>query len=112
VKLHWKAPMGGLTFEIEEEEQKPLFRGLAEVQEVFGAETACGLCNSTDIRFRVRKIDENEYFEIRCGHCDAQFGFGQHKNGKTLFPRRQDKDGNYLPNRGWYKWKPKGEYDE
>ena len=108
MKAHWRSKSGRLTFEIEGDGHKPLFRGLAEVEEVFGAEEACGLCKSTDIGYRVRKIDENEYFELRCRACGAQFNFGQHKNGRTLFPKRADENGE-LPNRGWYKWIPKGE---
>ena len=38
--------------------------------------------------------------------CGAVLGFGQHKKGGTLFPKRKDADGNWLENRGWYKYKP------
>jgi hypothetical protein len=49
-------------------------------------------------------VEGNDYFEIRCADCGAILAFGQHKKGVTLFPKRKDDDGNYLPNRGWHKW--------
>jgi hypothetical protein len=102
MKLHYKAN-DRLTFEIDGEGEKEIFRELAAIQEIFG-ETKCGMCGSTNLRFVSRIVDDNEYFELRCKDCGAVLAFGQHKKGGTLFPKRKDKEGNRLPNNGWHKW--------
>ena len=62
--------------------------------------------NKTNFRFVVRNVDGNDYYELRCNDCGAVLAFGQHKKGGTLFPKRKDDEGNYLPNKGWHKWSP------
>lgn len=92
-----------LEFELEGAGQKEIFKELALIQEIF-AEEHCGLCNKSNLRFVVRSVDGNDYYELRCSDCGAILAFGQHKKGGTLFPKRKDDDGNYLPNKGWHKW--------
>ena len=92
-----------LEFELEGSGQKEIFKELALIQEIF-AEESCGLCKSTNLRFVVRTVEGNDYYELRCADCGAVLAFGQHKKGGTLFPKRKDDDGNYLQNRGWHKW--------
>lgn len=92
-----------LEFELEGSGQKEVFKELALIQEIFGEEK-CGLCGSSNIRFIVRTVEGNDYYELRCADCGAVLAFGQHKKGGTLFPKRKDDDGNYLPNRGWHKY--------
>ena len=94
-----------LEFELDGAGQKELFKEIANIQEIFG-EAKCGVCGSENIRFVVRVVDDNEYYELRCMDCGAVLGFGQHKKGGTLFPKRKDADGNWLENRGWDKYKP------
>jgi ribosomal protein L40E len=69
-------------------------------------ETKCGKCGSENLRFVVRTVDENEYFELRCMDCGAKLAFGSMKKGGGLFPKRKDGD-NWLPDGGWLKWNPK-----
>ena len=95
-----------LQFEVEGEGQKEIFKEIASIQEIFG-ETACGMCGSENIKFVVRVVEDNEYYELRCMDCGATLAFGQHKQGGTLFPKRKDEKGEYMPNRGWYKWQGK-----
>lgn len=94
-----------LELEVDAEGQKEVFKELASVQEIFGEEK-CGVCGNTSIRYVTRNVDGNDYFELRCADskCGAILSFGQHKKGGTLFPKRKDDDGGYLPNRGWHKW--------
>ena len=92
-----------LGFELEGSGQKEVFKELALIQEIFGEEK-CGLCGSSNIRFIVRTVEGNDYYELRCADCGALLAFGQHKKGGTLFPKRKDDDGNYLPNKGWHKY--------
>lgn len=102
MKLRYKVG-DRLEFELDGAGQKEIFKELAAIQEIFGEE-CCGLCKSKNLKFLVRNIEGNDYFEIRCADCGAILSFGQHKKGGTLFPKRKDDEGNYLPNRGWHKW--------
>ena len=95
-----------LTFELEGSGQKEIFKELAIIQEIF-SEEKCGLCGSTSFKFIVRNVDGNDYFELRWSDCGAILSFGQHKKGGTLFPRRKDDAGSYLPNKGWHKYQKK-----
>jgi hypothetical protein len=92
-----------LEFELEGTGQKEVFKELALIQEIFGEES-CGLCKSTNFKFVVRNVDGNDYYELRCNDCGGILSFGQHKKGGTLFPKRKDDEGNYLPTKGWHKW--------
>lgn len=92
-----------LTFEVDGADQKEIFEKLASVGEVFG-ESNCGQCGKTNIRFRVREIEGNKYYELKCADCGAILAFGAHKKGGTLFPKRKDNEGNYIKNKGWTKW--------
>lgn len=102
MKLNYKIN-DKLSVEIEGAGQKEIFKELAVLQEVFG-ENTCGMCSSTSIKFMSRNVDDNDYYELRCSDCGAILAFGQHKKGNTLFPKRKDDQGNYLPNKGWHKW--------
>jgi hypothetical protein len=102
MKVKYKAN-DKLEFELEASGQKEIFKELALIQEIF-SEDKCGLCGSHNLRFIVRNVDGNDYYELRCNDCGAVLAFGQHKKGGTLFPKRKDDDGNYLPNKGWHKW--------
>lgn len=95
-----------LEFELEAKGQKELFKELALVEEIFG-ENCCGVCHKSNIKFVVRSIEDNDYYELRCADCGAILQFGQHKKGGTLFPKRKDDEGKYMPNKGWYKWNNK-----
>lgn len=105
MKLNYKVS-DKLSFELEGEGQKEIFKELSAIQEIFGEES-CGLCKSHNLRYVVRNVDGNDYYELRCADCGAILAFGQHKKGGTLFPRRKDDDGKWLPNRGWHKYTPK-----
>lgn len=111
MKAHYKTTNGRLTFEMQAENPKDLFRQISEVQEVFDSEPTCGCCGSTDLRFLARKVDDYDFYELACQAqgCRARFAFGQAKKGGALFPKRKDEDGNWLPNRGWSKYEPKGD---
>lgn len=77
-----------LEFELEGSGQKEIFKELALIQEIF-AEEKCGLCGSTNLRFVVRSVEGNDYYELRCADCGAVLAFGQHKKGGTLFQKEK-----------------------
>jgi hypothetical protein len=102
---------GRMKVTIEGKTQTDIFEQLAQFQEVFeNLECSRNGKKSDNVRFVVREDDDaNKYYELKCFDVDkelygAKLAFGQHKKGGTLFPRRQDKDGNWLPNNGWVKF--------
>ena len=103
--------VGNIALEIDADTQVEVFQQLASFQEIF-AETKCGKCGSENIRYQVRNVDENLYYEARCADCGAKLAFGAMKKGGRLFPRRKDKDGNWLPDGGWVKWNPETKKEE
>jgi hypothetical protein len=106
MKAHYRTRDNRVTFEFEGQ-AKDVFEGIAEVQEQFEVDGSCGCCKGMHLRFRVRKVDDNKYYEMLCEDCTATLGFGQHKVGGGLYPRRRDKDNRELPNRGWKVWQGK-----
>jgi hypothetical protein len=93
-----------MMIEVEGKTQKDVFKQLSEVSEVFG-ESICQNCKSEAVRFRVRNVQDNDFYELYCMNCHARLQFGSHKKGDTLFPKRTDANGQFLDNRGWVKWK-------
>jgi hypothetical protein len=112
MKCKYTSANGRLSFEVEADTQKAIFQKVADLQEVFEADEACGCCGSDHIRFRVRQSESRatgakcDYYELHCHACGARLSFGQHQSGGTLFVKRKDGDGKPLPNRGWYIWQP------
>jgi len=102
MKVKFK-PSPKIEFELEGSGQKEVFKELATVQEIF-SEEHCGVCKKDNIKYVVRNVDDNDYYELRCLSCGAALSFGQHKKGGTLFPKRKDENNNWLENGGWYKW--------
>lgn len=89
---------------VESEGQKQLFETLAEYQEVFSV-TVCKGCKGHNLRFSVRTAEDkkgktHKYYELRCQECFAKLVFGQHENGKTLFPK------------DWVRWNPETKVEE
>lgn len=110
MKVQYKTGDGRLSVELEGESQRDLFEQLYRFQEVF-EEPGCGKCHSTDVRYVVRNVDDNLYYEKRCNKCGARLSFGSHKKGGGLFPKRKEGE-NWLPDNGWVKWNPKTEQNE
>jgi len=95
MEAQYKTKTGIFIKRTDVETPKDLFKWFAGIQEIFEAESECGCCKSQDIKFRVRTIDEYDFYELHC-QCGARFQFGQNKGtAGTLFPKR---DG---PNGGW-----------
>ncbi len=102
-----------LTVEVEARDQVDLFRQLAAMDEVFGNLQAQAVIDGEmvtgdDVSFVVRTDkDENEYFELRCNSGPLEWykrRFGQHKSGRTLFPRNNPAPGEVAGLRGWSKF--------
>ena len=104
-----------LWFEIDGDQEDEVFKQIARVQEVF-QHKSCGACDSPD----------NDWLEVGCKTCRAKLVFGRTKKGGLIFPKIKwdqlsekqqeqranekayaDKNRGYLPDRGWYIYKPK-----
>ncbi len=108
-----------VTFEIEGNTPKELFKHLAETQEVFG-EQQCGLCEGKNLRFAVRTVGKFTYHELVCNDtaCQGKLTFGQNNDDTgRLFPVRKlmkdskpDREkGTYGKHNGWTKYRGKQE---
>lgn len=105
MKVDYTSSDGRLNCSVEGD-QKDVFKQLSEFQEIF-ENLKCGACDSDNVRFVVRTVDENDYYELKCQACYSKLEFGQTKKGDKLFPKRKDRDTNeYKPNGGWAKWNP------
>lgn len=110
MKVNYKTKDGRMNVDIEGDGQSAIFAGIGRFQEVF-EESKCGKCKSDNIRYVVRVVDDNPYYELRCKDCGAKLAYGAHKKGGGLFPKRKDGD-DWLPDNGWVKWNPKTEKNE
>ena len=95
---------GRIAFEVTAETPKDLVAQIADIQEVFDAETACGICGSVNIRLSHRVVESYHFYELACP-CGGQFAFGQKKQGGALFPKRHGEAGELLPNGGWKQYR-------
>jgi rRNA maturation endonuclease Nob1 len=84
---------------VEGENQKEVFATLAEYQEIFSI-TQCPHCKGVNLRYAVREVDDNNFYELRCQGCFAKLQFGQHKGQLTLFPKQ------------WVRWDPVKKVEE
>lgn len=98
------SPVNGFACEVEADGVKAAIKAMSEYMEVFGGHV-CGKCQSKAVVCQHNQDKEgNDYYKLRCTHCGALLDFGQHKSGGTVFVKRKDKEGNWLPDNGWYKW--------
>jgi hypothetical protein len=115
MKLQYQTPDGRMSVELSGDSQKDLFKELATFQEVFQG-TECSamidgkVVSSNKTVFRVREVDDNEYFEMVCLEPGPLFlykkQFGQNKKGGGLFPKWPTKDDKdiVLGLNGWFKY--------
>ena len=106
MKINYQTKSKRINVELQANSPKDAFKQLAEFQEVFD-EQHCGSCGSDHIKFQVRTVEGNDYYEMRCNSCFAKLAFGQHKVGDGLFPKRKNDDGKYdNETKGWKRWQP------
>lgn len=111
-------PLGnGVTIHAEAETMVELFEQLAKMTEVFGEPDAVkGQEHGKDLVFRVRKVEDDKFYELWCPSLKAKLPFGVSKKGGDMYPKRLEVDENgkavkdengkvtYLPDRGWLRW--------
>ena len=74
MKVTYQTQNGKLKVELEGDSQRDIFGEISKFQEVFEEDT-CGKCGSGNIKFVVRNVDENLYYELRCADCGAKLSF-------------------------------------
>ena len=110
MKVEYTTRNGRMKVVIEGKSHADIIEQLASFCEVFeDLECRRNGKKSDNVRFVVREVDGNKFYELKCFDVDkdlygAKLAFGVHRTGGTLFPKRQDKDGNWLPNNGWVKF--------
>ena len=55
---------GKLVIKVTGDNAKDLFKEVAAAQEVFDAAWICGMCQSTNLQFKVRVVDSYTFFEL------------------------------------------------
>lgn len=108
MKVIYRTTDSRISVEVEGKDNKDIFKQLSVFQELFD-NGKCQACDGERVRFVVREVQGNTFYELRCLDCGATLAFGQKKADGSLFPKRKDKDGNWLPNGGWVKWQPREE---
>lgn len=109
MKISYKS--GEVTIEVEGKDTKDCFAQVAGAVEIFG-NGVCGACDSTNVVPNVRNYDGNTYYSMTCRDCGSSLNFGQRKQDGGLYPRKKDKDGNWLGGSGWVKYRPREESQE
>lgn len=108
-----------LTVHAEAETAKEVFRQIAAAQETF-EDSKCGYCGNKNLRYLVRKKEDNEFFELQCTDpkCRAKLAFGFGKKEGNMYPKRFETDnkgktikgendkGIVKGKWGWHKWEP------
>lgn len=102
MKVQYRA--GKSVIEAEGKDIKDVFTQLSGAVEVFG-HSICGACRGENVVPTVREVQGNTYYELRCRDCGSTLAFGQRKADGALYPKRKDKDGVWLENNGWVKFK-------
>ena len=104
-----------LTVEFDSPDAKTLFRSMADVEDTF-EDSCCGACGGANIRYSIRTVEDNDFYEAKCLDCYSRLSYGHSKDGKRTYPKRNKVDGKgraikdekgnvqYLPNKGWGKY--------
>lgn len=107
-----------LTVHAEGDNPKDVFKQIASAQETF-EDSKCGHCGNKNLRYVVRKVEDNEFYELHCtnGNCRAKLAFGSSKKDNKLYPKRyqteakgkakRDENGKAIPlgKWGWHIYK-------
>lgn len=99
-----------VTLQAEGDSVRDVFEELAKFAEVFGDVVAVkkDWQNGKEIHDVIPVVrvddDDNKYYELKSPSTGIKKAFGCHKKGGGLFPKRKDKDDNWLPDNGWVRW--------
>lgn len=115
MKVNYTTPSGKFSVELEGSHEKDIFEKVGNFQEVFENDT-CSACDSNNVKFTVREVDSNKFYELQCRSCFSKLRFGFNKDGSGMYPKRsqtdekgkvvKDKNGKSVPlgKNGWHKF--------
>lgn len=95
MELQWKSRNGRIVIKGAPTSPKDAFGLVATLEGSFEADSACGLCNGTELSAEVRHPKGFTYYSLACIGCGAELQFGQHEQSPTLFAKKSGE------NRGW-----------
>ncbi len=105
----------GLSIEIDGANLQEIIQAVTSVENAIGFEP-CGKCKSGNVFPNHRKVEADDFYELKCNSCGAVLQLGQHKSDSTLYKKKMEvdskgkavKDENgkakYLKDNGWLKW--------
>lgn len=114
IRVRWQVKPS-LWLEFDSNDSKDAIVQMTVFAEIFG-EAQCGACRSQNVRPHHRKAKGYDFYEMLCLECNSRLSFGQKKEDGSLFPKRKDEQGGYLPHNGWVKYQkaesaePHGEF--
>lgn len=114
LKVRWRV-RESLWLECDATDSKDALQQLGDFMEVFG-ESHCVACRSQNVMPVHRRAKGFDFYEMKCCDCGSALRFGVKKEDHTLFPKRKDEQGNWLPHNGWVKYQkaeatePAGEF--
>tara|TARA_Y100000385_G_C12628064_1_gene439996 strand:- start:12 stop:389 length:378 start_codon:yes stop_codon:yes gene_type:complete len=95
--------IGNYTVEVEGATTEELFDNMAEMSELLSCGAHCGKSGATDTVMRKRTSGDYVFYEWFCVSSGAALALGRTKAG-GFFPKRKNKEGDYLPDNGWQTW--------
>jgi hypothetical protein len=97
--------------EVDGDSTRDCFDKISSAVEIM-SNSRCGACDSENVIPVVRENAGNHYREMSCIDCGCRLAFGQRRADGEMFPKKKDKEGSWLPNRGWVKWQPRENTDD
>lgn len=94
---------GNVTIEVEGDNIKQIMHEFSQALEVYSNDR-CGACDGTQVMHIHRSYDSYDFYESVCmaPGCYHVLPYGIHKDDNSgLYAKRNDPDGNPLPNQGW-----------
>ena len=95
MELTWKSRNGRILIKGTPASPKDAFELVATLEGSFEADSACGLCNGTELACEVRHPKGFTYYSLVCLSCRAELSLGQHQDSPTLFAKKSGEA------RGW-----------
>lgn len=95
--------IGNYSVEVDGQTTEELFDKMAEMSDLLSSGEQCGSSGSTNVIMRKRISGDYTFYEWYCTDSGCSLSLGRTKAG-GFYPRRKDKSGAWMPNRGWTKW--------
>ncbi len=88
MKIEYVSPNGRIKLAWEAQGVKGMVESVSSIVEVLEGDTECGQCGSKNIGLEHRKAQDYDFYGMKCHSCGGRLNFGQSKDGKNLFVKR------------------------